>query len=468
MTFKKGRTGPDKLSGLFALADARPPLPRRMARAHPFSMLFVLVSNLLVPAIDCRAAEIPDQSGQEVLQLDAAVARAINNNPSLAEMQARYQALAEIPSQKGALPDPVLSLNALNLPTDTFDLDQEAMTQMQIGISQSFPFPGKLDLLEGASQFDAQAAGYSVDELRRRLVTKVESGWWQIYYFDRSLEIIDSNQELFRQFIQVARTKYEVGEGLQQDVLLAQLELSKLIDQKIKLLAVRRNHAIQLNVLMDVLPNAMVVLPRTVSIHMPDVADELILYERAEVSRPLLKEMESHVKAAESRRDLAEKASYPDFKLGVAYGFRSGDNPPPVGGSRSDFLSVMLSVNLPIYSGSKQSKAVNQRAQELRKNRYALRDRQGAVRSDISIATSDYRRAREQFSLFEAGIIPQAQQTVSSMLAGYQVNQVDFLNLVGSQVTLLNYQVQYWKALTEANQALARLVAAVGAETIYE
>jgi outer membrane protein TolC len=231
---------------------------------------------------------------------------------------------------------------------------------------------------------------------------------------------------------------------------------------------VRRDQAIQLNVLMDVLPNAPVALPRTVSIHMPDVADELILYERAEVSRPLLKEMESHVKAAESRRDLAEKASYPDFKLGVAYGFRSGDNPPPVGGSRSDFLSVMLSVNLPIYSGSKQSKAVNQRAQELRKNRYALRDRQGAVRSDISIATSDYRRAREQFSLFEAGIIPQAQQTVSSMLAGYQVNQVDFLNLVGSQVTLLNYQVQYWKALTEANQALARLVAAVGAETIYE
>jgi outer membrane protein TolC len=128
----------------------------------------------------------------------------------------------------------------------------------------------------------------------------------------------------------------------------------------------------------------------------------------------------------------------------------------------------MFSVNLPIYSGSKQSKVVNQRAHELRKNRYALQDKKGATRSDISSATSDYRRATEQFSLFKTGIIPQAQQTVSSMLAGYQVNEVDFLNLVGSQVTLLNYQVQYWGALTAANQALARLVAAIGAENIYE
>jgi len=468
MTFQKGRTGPDNFPGLFALRDLRLPSPRRVVPVRLFTILFLLVSNLLASASDCRAAEIPDHSGEEVLLLDAAIERAISNNPSLAEMQARYQALAEIPSQKGALPDPVLSLNALNLPTDSFDLDQEAMTQMQIGISQSFPFPGKLDLLEGASQYEAEAAGHSVDELRLRLVAKVKSGWWQLYYLDRSLEIIDSNQELFRQFIQVARTKYEVGEGLQQDVLLAQLELSKLIDQKIKLLAVRREQAIQLNVLMDAMPNAPVVLPRSVSTHMPDVADESILYERAELARPLLKEMESNVKAAESRRDLAEKGSYPDFKLGVAYGNRSGDNPPPVGGSRSDLLSVMFSVNLPIYSGSKQSKAVNQRAHELRKNRYALQDKKGATRSDISSATSDYRRATEQFSLFKAGIIPQAQQTVSSMLAGYQVNEVDFLNLVGSQATLLNYQVQYWGALTAANQALARLVAAIGAENIYE
>ncbi len=107
---------------------------------------------------------------------------------------------------------------------------------------------------------------------------------------------------------------------------------------------------------------------------------------------------------------------------------------------------------------------MSQRSLELQKRRHSLRDEWGVVRSEISSASTDYLEAKELFALFERGIIPQARQTVASMLAGYQVNQVDFLNLVGSQVTLLNYEVQYWKALTEANQALARLDAAVGEE----
>ena len=97
-----------------------------------------------------------------------------------------------------------------------------------------------------------------------------------------------------------------------------------------------------------------------------------------------------------------------------------------------------------------------------------MRDKWTEVRSQISTASTDYLEARDLFSLFDTGIIPQARQTVSSMLAGYQVSEVDFLNLVDSQITLLNYEVQYWKALTDAKQALARLVAAVGEEKVSE
>ena len=88
--------------------------------------------------------------------------------------------------------------------------------------------------------------------------------------------------------------------------------------------------------------------------------------------------------------------------------------------------------------------------------------------ADISAAVTDYQRAQAQLSLFENGIVPQAGQTVQSMLAGYQVNEVDFLNLVRSQVTLFSYELQYWKALTEARQALSWLEASVGEESIYE
>lgn len=409
-----------------------------------------------------------ESAAEQILTQKIAIDVAIRDNPNLAALQARYQALKEIPSQQGALPDPVLSLNAMNLPSDTFHVGQEAMTQMQIGVSQAFPFPGKLALKEAASEFDAQAAGYSVDETRLRLISNIKRSWWQLFYLDRSLDTVESNQALLRNFIQVAQTKYEVGDGLQQDVLLAQLELSKLLDRKIQLQAIRQSQVIQLNVLMDRPANTGIILPKTVSENMAAIADQEILYQRAEAVRPLLEKTRKHISAAQSRLDLAEKDYYPDFKVGVAYGDRRGDNPMAQGGSRSDLLSLMFSVNLPIHTQRRQSRAVQQRSFELAQNRYALEDEQGTVRADISLAATNYQRAQEQFALFKQGIIPLARQTVSSMLAGYQVNQVDFLNLIRSQVTLFNYQLQYWQALTEANQALAQLAAAVGEENIYE
>ena len=398
----------------------------------------------------------------------SAVEIAIRDNPNLAEMQTRYEALAEVPSQVGTLPDPMVSVNAMNFPTNTYERDQEAMTQLQVGFSQVFPFPGKLSLKEEAAEYDARAAGHSVDELRLQLIKNVKSKWWQLYYMDRALETVDSNQALLRQFITVAKTKYETGKGLQQDVLLSQLELSRLMDQDIQLEAIRRNQAIQLNILIDRPANDPVTLPDKVSKMMPNLVDESELYQKAASVRPRLKQMETQIDAAKSRLDLAKRDYYPDFKLGVTYGDRTGDNPLPRGGARSDFVSVMVGVKIPLYAGRKQSKAVSQKSLELQKNRYALLDEKGLVTAAISSAVTDYHRAKQQYSLFGSGIVPQAQQTVQSMLAGYQVSEVDFLNLVRSQMTLFNYELQYWKALSDAKQALARLEAAVGEETVYE
>ena len=415
-------------------------------------------------------AVIADENTQltESLELAHAVDIAVRDNPNLAEMQARYEALTNIPSQVGALPDPIVSFGAMNFPTDTFARGQEPMTQLQFGVNQKFPFPGKLGLREQAAEYDAIAAAYSVDEVRLQLVSGVKSRWWELFYLDRAIETVGANQGLLKQFITVAKTKYETGTGLQQDVLLAQLELSKLIDRNIQLNALRRDREIKLNVLMDQPTTNSLILPSKTSMLMPDLLGEQELSQKAGAVRPLLDKMETQVNAAQSRLELAKRDYYPDFMLGATYGERTGNNPPIVGGTRSDFLSLMLSVNVPIFLDRKQSKAVSQRSSELRSHEYALIDERSLVMGQVSSAVTDYERARKQHGLFKTGILPQARQTVQSMLAGYQVDEVDFLNLVGSQITLFNYELEYWKALVEANQALARLEAAVGEEDIYE
>lgn len=422
-----------------------------------FSLITLLFSACVF------AAEQP--AIEQVLTLKAATDQAVQDNPDLAQIQARAQAMAAIPSQMGTLPDPEISFNAMSLPVNTFSTRQEDMTQLGVGISQSFPFPGKLSLREQAAAFEAEAATQNITEVRRQLLSEVKTTWWLIFYLDRAIQIVDSNHALLRQFVEIARTKYEVGEGLQQDVLLAQLELSKLLDQQLMLKASRRNAAASLNALLDKPANEEIRLPDKIDSQLPTIKQENLLYRQAETSRAVLESNRQGINAAQSRLDLAKKDYLPDFNLGASYGARANT---PVGDRRADLLSLNLSMNVPIFAAQKQAKAVDQRTSELMQERYALQDQWNKVRSQISQSYNDYRRAKDQVVLFETGIVPQARQTVASMLAGYQVNKVDFLNLVRSQLTLFEYETQYWKAFTEANQSLAQLNAAVGEEEIYE
>ncbi|MCK5831918.1 MAG: TolC family protein [Methylococcales bacterium] len=400
-----------------------------------------------------------------LLSLKSAINVAIQNNPSLAQINARAKAMAAIPSQVGTLPDPTISFNALNLPVDSFDTQQENMTQFQVELAQTIPFPGKLALREKVALFEAEAATQNVTEARWWLQKIVKNTWWQTFYLDRALQIVGSNQVLLRQFIQIARTKYEVGQGLQQDVLLAQLELSKLLDQQLRLDGLRRNAVAQLNALLNRPANLSIILPDDIELTLPKLIAETDLYQHAENFRALLAAKRKSINAAQSRLDLAKKEYFPDLNIGAAYSARDDK---PSGAERADFLSMKLSVTVPIFFTHKQGKAVDQRTNELMQQRYALQDELNNVRAQITQSYSNFQRAKNQFVLFKTGIIPQARQTVSSMLVGYQVSKVDFLNLVRSQITLFNYEMQYWNAFAEANQSLAQLTATVGKEEIYE
>ena len=430
--------------------------------------LLITLFLLSVEQLSAKQVNMHSASEYDVLTEQNAIALALANNPNLAQIKARYEAMKSIPSQVGTLPDPILTLGAMNFPTDSFDRSQEGMTQLQIGVSQAFPFPGKLSLKEDIAEFEAKAAYYDVAEMRLLLTKNVSNKWWQLFYLDRAIETVDKNQALLKQFIEVAKTKYTTGKGLQQDVLLSQLELSKLINHKIQIVALKATQIIQLNILMDITPRSPITLANKLSFNQPHLLAEEQLYQLAIRSRPLLQKHKQLISAANSRLDLAERDYYPDFNIGVTYGDRIGQNSQPMGGDRANLFSIKLGIKIPLFASTKQSYRVKQRISEQFKSKYAYLDESNQVKADIARYITDYRRSEQQCSLFETGILPQARQTVQSMLVGYQVSEVDFLNLVGSQVTLFNYELQFWQSVSQSNQALASIQASIGKEYIYE
>jgi outer membrane protein TolC len=398
------------------------------------------------------------------LTLQQSVEQALGGNPGIAEIKARAEAMAAIPSQEGALPDPTLNVDLLNVPTRSFDLRKEDMTMVEMGLSQTIPFPGKLALKEKAAEQEALAATSSVEEARLRLARDVKKAWWRMFYYDRALNVADEAATFFQQLVDAALAKYRTGQGGQQDVLLAQLELSKLKDEKLELTGMRHVENVQFNVLLNRKPEAWARIPREAEIKLPVLADAA-LQEKAMRSSQLFAQRQNMLDAARIKVDLAKKDFYPDLTVGGGYAVRQNS---PAGEIRSDFLSVRMSINLPIYADQKQARAVDQRRSEFLREQYSAQDEHNKIHGEISAKIAEYGHAKERLALFEHEIIPQAEQTVRSLMARYQVSKIEVSDLLRAQLTLFQYQGLYWQALTRTQQVLAELSALVGEEAGHD
>jgi outer membrane protein TolC len=424
-----------------------------LRRAY-FAWLFVTFGLVLTEAL----------ADEPALTLNLAIEQALAGNPGLAEIKARAEAMAAIPSQAGSLPDPTVNFEMLNVPTRSFNLRQEDMTMMGMGISQELPFPGKLALREKIAGHEALAAADSVDEARLRLVREVKQGWWQLFYYDRALNLLDETASVFQQLIDISQANYKVGKGTQQDVLLSQLELSKLKDEKLSMIGMRHALTARFNALLDRVPEKPALIPAEAEFKLP-VFTESALQDKVLQTRPLFAQHRKMLDAASAKVDLAKQDFYPDFTVGAGYAFRQNT---PTGQTRSDFANVQLSMNVPIYADRKQSKALDQRQSELLQEQYALQDEHHKIRAEIAAKSAEYQHAKEKLLLLEQEIIPQAQQTVNSLLVGYQVSQANFSDLLRTQQSLFQYQTQYWQALSNTQQLLAELSAEVGEELGHE
>lgn len=432
---------------------------RKIKALHrqPFAFILMLVGlGYLSPSP--RALE-----NTAALSLDAAVSQALANNPSLAEINARAEAIAAVPSQAGSLPDPTLSVEMLNLPADSFDFREDFMTMVDVGLSQTVPFPGKLALKEQAAGLEAEAAAQTVEEARLRLVRDVKLRWWELFYLERTLHILADTETSLRDVIRTVQARYRVGEAPQQDVLQAQLELSKLGEERLIHTAMHHREVARLNALLDRPPTSLFDLAYGELPALPEMLAEEQLDEAAEQGRPLLNQKRRSVDAAQSRVELAKKDYYPDLTFSAGYAFRDR---APNGENRSDFVRFGVSLNLPVYAGRKQAKAVDQQRSEWLREKYALQDALRKVQADIAATLSDYRRAKDHYALLRHEIIPLAEQTVASLRANFEVGKASMADLLRASASLRNAEIQAWQAYAQAQQALAKLTAAAGKEAL--
>lgn len=423
-------------------------------RIYVICGFFVSVFMLFATPIAVSAQD-PDS----VLMVDRLIEKVLAQNLQLQSSYEEWRASQTRITQQEALPDPVLGLNIMNLPVNSFSLDQEPMTGKQITLMQMFPFPGKLDIKGEIAETDSEILLQKHRELQNQLVKQARQLYYDLYYVDRALATVADNRGLLHEFVEIAETRYSVGLGLQQDVMRAQVALSKMIDRELKLQQQRDALRARINTLIDESVDTPLGKP-VASDREEWTAGLASLIEQADSTSPMLAAWKSVVLRSDQKVNLALKDRYPDFSVGVAYTQRDQlQNGMP----GYDFVSAMFNIRIPLYHSRKQ----DQKVQESRINRTSAEHRYRNVKRTVEQmllqSLSDLEKNYRLIDLYESGIIPQAEESLESSLAGYQNGKVDFLSLLDSELTLFQFRLDYHRIIADYHKSVAEIQALTGA-----
>ncbi len=424
-----------------------------MRSCRTFLLVLSFSLAMLIPAM----AEEPPPAED----LSRLIATAIANNPELKASEARWQMFRNRVLHEGRLDDPMLMLKIQNgILSDPFNFRKDPMTQKVIGISQLIPFWGKRDLRSEVASQEAEAYRWQVEERKLELRRMVTEAYYQIYFAERSLEVVDKNGRILDDFVTLAETKYAVGQGTQQDVFKAQVERSKLLDMRISLEQQRRSLQAALN--------ALLYRPAETPVGaIPDFDTKPIAVSPEELrrlaaeNRPLLKSLNALIDKGKAGHKLAEKEFYPDFNVSFEYMQRDRFE----GSNGDDMYSLGVTFNLPVFRHHRHE-MVAEADSSVRMATEELNSTRNSIDAGIADLLAQMERRKKLAELYRTGIIPQAEQSLESATIGYRVNKVDFLTLLDSRVTLFNYERELYDSLADYQMKKAQLEALVGKELL--
>ena len=418
---------------------------------------FLITFIAITTHADLGLAE--DQSAEWLPQpLRQIIAESLQKNQKMQSIQAEIEALTAEIDFAGSLNDPRIGLGILNLPTDTFSFDQEPMTQKQLFVAQKFPWFGKLDLKSKRAAVKAIEKKAQLDAARLQLAQQLSDKYFELMFTVSSLETNHRSIQLVRQLLKVAEARYATGKGLQQDVLQAQVELSKLLDEKITLQ--KKEHSLEdaINGLIN-RDHFQSISPYIGSIETiaDDVMTDKPTYEWRK--NPWLKVRQAQIDMANLNIELARKDYWPDMDVKLAYGQRGEDLN---GRNLPDFVSGVVTLNVPLWKNSRQDRRL---AAAKARHQAALKSYQNLTQSlpfRVDALATEITDTIENYRLYRGGLLVQADHWAMSSLAAYEVDKVEFSTMLTAQLQLLRFGLQARRYQTVILQKRAELEEVTG------
>ena len=387
-------------------------------------LLTLMLTAVLGQADLSAAAEAPQQASDPLLA--SLVAEALSKNPDVTAAKEALTAAEARPVQARSLANPMASVVYTN---DGWSpsLGTSDMTTLAFMGSQDLPFPGKLRLKGEIRTIEAGQFGQQVERTRLSLTAAVKRAYYGLLLARDRIDLIREQEEFWKQIESVARARYSVGQGAQQDVLRVQIEVTRIEQLRSEQAAEAEIRVAELNRLLS--------RPATSPLETPG---HLAL-------RPLDGDLESHVRFAtdispevKNARlsidkgnlgvSLAQKEYKPDFNLQAAYMSRGGLEP---------MLLAGVGISLPIYR-SRIRGAVAEAEAQVRSSQSLVQSVELQLRFRTQERVTQIRTTERISKLYSEGVVPQGRMSVEAAIANYQTGKVPFIAVLEALTTLYN------------------------------
>jgi outer membrane protein TolC len=414
-----------------------------------------LLLGASVPIWLTNAAEIG-------LTLEKAIEIAITSDPWLSGSRQTETALTEEAIAVGSLPDPKVMVTAANLPTDSFSLRQEPMTQLSIGVSQMIPRGDSRSLARRQKQHVALQQPLLRLDREASVAATVRQLWLEAYRAEESVRLIENDRALFEHLVDAAQASYSAawGRARQQDVIRAQLELTQLEDRLTTLRQQQESAQQKLSewigaqatsALAGPLPEMQPAAPALVSAAKPASRENYYEWLRL---HPALLAMDRKIDSMATGVDLARQKYKPEWGITAQYGYRDEDL---TGRERADFFSVGVSFDLPLFTANRQDREVSAavaRAEAV-KSEKSLMVRQ--LLAQLETALVQLKRLDQRKALYEQRLLPQMSEQADASLAAYNNDDGDFAEAVRARIAELNAKIDALTIAVDRQKTIAEI-----------
>lgn len=422
--------------------------------------LSVSAAVVLAP-VSVSATPANDSAQATLSQL---IHTALLNDSSREQFYAQSYSKREAGIASATLMDPKIKVGVTGLPVDSFEFDEDPMTNISVGLMQQFERGSTLDLKQRMANQQADGLALQVHARELEVANAITSLWLELGYQQASEQILREKRRLLKEMEGFVRTNYSIGKSEAQDLLNAQLQVSKLDE---KLLANQQMQKRITGQMSEWLGDEWLTTATSLNANGPlnwaKLEDTLsstnaqTTYYAKLSQHPMVKMADVNISVNRTQVDIAEQAYAPQFGVEVMYAYRQANNMR--GEPASDLVSAYLTLDVPLFTGNRQDRSLSSAQYQVGASQAQKDTLLKQLNAKVNALTLERDKLKQRLSRYQSTLIPQASDRIKAVERGYQNNTAQFNDVILATSDELALKLEHQRLLTDLNIINSNLAA---------